>query len=137
MTEAHGDRRGDFADDVQRRQQRRGLSKTLQILQRTALTFVIGYQTKDENRPTGNNVQIRSRSVKSEQRKQTRKRRQRHYRGDKRRKTVEIRVHIGVNHFFRFLNDELGKYLSDAFSANGHTVRQKFTQPEYRQNNKP
>ena len=137
MTECHRNGRCKLADDVQRRQKRRGLRKTLQILQRSALAFIIGYQTKDENRPTRNDVQIRSRSVKSEQRKQTRKRRQRHYRGDKRRKTVEIGVHVRMNKFFRLLDDKFGEYLADTFSANGHTVRQKFTQPEYRQNNKP
>ena len=58
MTESHGKRRGDLADNVDRREERHGVRKTFKVMNRAAFKLIISYKEKYKYRPPRRNVKV-------------------------------------------------------------------------------
>ena len=137
MTESHRQGRCHFTEHVHRRKKRNRLCKALQILQRTAFHFVVRDQAEDQNRPSGDNVQIRRRWIKSEQRQQTGQRGQSQNRRDEWRKSHEILAHIAAHKAFCLFDYPLNGVLALCIRPHLKAVRHKQTQPENGYKNQP
>ena len=86
VTECHGYRRCHLADDIERGERNR-VGKAAEIMQKTAFHFIMRYQHEYENRPAADDIQIRSRRIKPDERQQAGKCRYSH---DSRYKRSEI-----------------------------------------------